>query len=318
MEHRPRPVLVPPPRRRPDPDGGPLPGSARRPARPALHDPDDSPEQAGGADPRSHAGDPAGRARRRLADRAARRRRAPDRSRARGGADRDAGLSARELGGERRRRLPRPARGRRPAESVLSARVISHRPVRAIVVLALLVPACRDRDKPPTAPAQTSGAGAANGTSTPAQIGGAAVANGTSAAAQTAGTGAANGTSAPASAGSPFAGAGRAVVAAQAARAAAAARAQAAAASEAASQCATRAMAALKARDAASLADLAEPAHGVRFTPFLFPSPNDVVLGPALLRRAFSDPKVRNWGTAGESDDRIRATFAKYFARYVY
>jgi len=77
-------------------------------------------------------------------------------------------------------------------------------------------------------------------------------------------------------------------------------------------------MAALKARDAASLADLAHPVLGVRFTPFLFPSPNDVVLSPALLRGAFADPKVRNWGTIGESDDRIRTTFAKYFARYVY
>ena len=79
------------------------------------------------ADPRSHAGDRPRGAHRRLADRAARRGGGADRPRARGHADRDAGLAAREQGRQRRRRLPRPTRSRRPGQPVLVASFAARR-----------------------------------------------------------------------------------------------------------------------------------------------------------------------------------------------
>lgn len=82
---------------------------------------------------------------------------------------------------------------------------------------------------------------------------------------------------------------------------------------------AREALAALRARDGARLASLAHPGKGVLFSPYAYVHPaDDVVLRADELRTAFSDPKVRAWGTTDGRGDTIELTFAKYFERWVY
>jgi hypothetical protein len=78
-------------------------------------------------------------------------------------------------------------------------------------------------------------------------------------------------------------------------------------------------LAALKARDGTTLAAIADPVKGVRFTPY----PNvrtdkDIVLTAAEIARGFADPVQRVWGTTDGKGDPIRLAFADYVARYVY
>jgi hypothetical protein len=83
--------------------------------------------------------------------------------------------------------------------------------------------------------------------------------------------------------------------------------------------CADQSIAAFKAKDMRRIARLAHPTRGVRFTPFSFVEVGrDVVLTRADLEKAMTDPKVRNWGMMGESDDSIEMTFAQYHARFIY
>jgi hypothetical protein len=67
-----------------------------------------------------------------------------------------------------------------------------------------------------------------------------------------------------------------------------------------------------------TLAGLAHPERGVRFTAFAFVRWGDVVLEASEIAGALTDPKVRDWGPLGESDERIKMTFAQYVQRFVY
>jgi len=78
-------------------------------------------------------------------------------------------------------------------------------------------------------------------------------------------------------------------------------------------------LAALKARDMRSLAALAHPTRGVRFSAYAYiDTSTDVVLMPAELARAMSDPKARVWGTHDGKGDPIKETFAGYYAAFVW
>lgn len=70
-------------------------------------------------------------------------------------------------------------------------------------------------------------------------------------------------------------------------------------------------------RDGETLARHAS-AHGVRFSPYAWVSPEeDVVLSPSELRSAFEDPKVRTWGTYDGRGDSIDLAFADYVKTFV-
>ena len=71
---------------------------------------------------------------------------------------------------------------------------------------------------------------------------------------------------------------------------------------------ATLAVEALRDRDMARLAALAHPSRGVRFSPYAFVSQADVVLMPAQLETARSDPTVYLWGAYDGTGDPISLT----------
>lgn len=75
---------------------------------------------------------------------------------------------------------------------------------------------------------------------------------------------------------------------------------------------------ALKSQDGTKLAALAHPAKGVRFTPYPHVGPRDVVLAGTDLRGAFTDTRIRDWGTYDGRGDPIELTFADYYRRFVY
>lgn len=82
---------------------------------------------------------------------------------------------------------------------------------------------------------------------------------------------------------------------------------------------ATAVLAALKAKDMRSLAALAHPTHGVRFSAYAYvDTASDVVLAPAELTRAMVDPKVRVWGVHDGKGDPIKETFASYYRTFVW
>jgi len=81
---------------------------------------------------------------------------------------------------------------------------------------------------------------------------------------------------------------------------------------------ATSAVEALRDRDMARLAALAHPTRGVRFSPYAFVSQADVVLMPAQLETALSDPTVYLWGAYDGTGDPISLTFAAYYEQFVY
>ena len=76
---------------------------------------------------------------------------------------------------------------------------------------------------------------------------------------------------------------------------------------------------ALKRKDGAKLTTLAHPDKGVRFSMYAYiRTDTDQVLKPADLAIAFSDPKVRLWGITDGRGDEVRATFATYYATWIY
>jgi hypothetical protein len=80
---------------------------------------------------------------------------------------------------------------------------------------------------------------------------------------------------------------------------------------------AQRIVEALAKRDLEVLAAVAHPS-GLRFSPYAYLDESDVVLRPAELEGALSDPTIRHWGAYDGSGDPIELSFADYFARFVY
>jgi hypothetical protein len=75
---------------------------------------------------------------------------------------------------------------------------------------------------------------------------------------------------------------------------------------------------ALKAQDMATLAALAHPTQGVRFSPYAFVRDEDVVFTPAQLSGAFSDSTVVAWGAYDGSGEPINLTFAAYYQEFIF
>ncbi len=81
---------------------------------------------------------------------------------------------------------------------------------------------------------------------------------------------------------------------------------------------ATAAVTALRDKDFAALATLADPARGVRFSPYASVRPNDVVLDAATIRQGFTSTRTYTWGFTDGKGDPIDTNFEGYYKRYVY
>lgn len=81
---------------------------------------------------------------------------------------------------------------------------------------------------------------------------------------------------------------------------------------------ATEAVMALRDKDFAKLAALAHPDKGVRFTPYTFIQPRDVVLDAATIRQGTANTRTYLWGFSDGKGDPLEWTFERYLASYVY
>jgi hypothetical protein len=81
---------------------------------------------------------------------------------------------------------------------------------------------------------------------------------------------------------------------------------------------ANQAVLALKNRDMRALAALAHPVAGLRFTPYAYVQPSDVVFPAHRLPGVFEDLAVYHWGAYDGSGEPIDLTFAQYYEAFVY
>lgn len=81
---------------------------------------------------------------------------------------------------------------------------------------------------------------------------------------------------------------------------------------------ATEAVTPLRDKDFAKLATLAHPDKGVRFTPYTFIQPRDVVLDAATIRQGTANTRTYLWGFSDGKGDPLEWTLERYLARYVY
>jgi len=75
---------------------------------------------------------------------------------------------------------------------------------------------------------------------------------------------------------------------------------------------------ALQGGDLASLAALAHPELGVRFSPYAYVQESDQVFSPQQIASLGEDPSVYAWGYFDGSGEPIRMIFPEYFERFVY
>jgi hypothetical protein len=62
----------------------------------------------------------------------------------------------------------------------------------------------------------------------------------------------------------------------------------------------------------------AHPARGIRFTPYAYVTPRDLVFSPARIRTLLADTTRHFWGEYDGTGDPIMLTFSEYFDRFVY
>ena len=78
-------------------------------------------------------------------------------------------------------------------------------------------------------------------------------------------------------------------------------------------------VAALKAKDFTTVASLAHPTKGVRFSPYAFvDTARHVVLDAATIRLGFANTKVYLWGHTSGKGDPMEWNFERYYARQIY
>lgn len=83
-------------------------------------------------------------------------------------------------------------------------------------------------------------------------------------------------------------------------------------------QVAARAIRAISASDWATLASVAHPTYGVRFSPYAYVDTTDqVVLSPAQIAALANDSQFRRWGIYDGSGDPIDLSVQDYFDRFV-
>ena len=87
---------------------------------------------------------------------------------------------------------------------------------------------------------------------------------------------------------------------------------------EAVSALGAQVLTALKAQDLATVAALAHPTQGVRFSPYAFVRDEDLVFTPAQLQGLFADPTLYEWGVYDGSGEPIQLTFAAYYQKFVF
>ena len=79
-----------------------------------------------------------------------------------------------------------------------------------------------------------------------------------------------------------------------------------------------RAIQAISAKDWSTLARLADPTHGVRFSPYSYvDTTTGVVLSPAEIASPGKNSQLRLWGTYDGSGEPIQLTAQAYFERFV-
>jgi hypothetical protein len=81
---------------------------------------------------------------------------------------------------------------------------------------------------------------------------------------------------------------------------------------------ANQAVLALKNRDMQALAALVHPISGLRFTPYAYVQPSDLVFPAQQLPGLFEDPTVYHWGVYDGSGEPMDLTFAQYYEEFVY
>ena len=81
---------------------------------------------------------------------------------------------------------------------------------------------------------------------------------------------------------------------------------------------ASQAVLALKNRDMQALAALVHPVAGLRFTPYAYVQPSNLVLPAHQLPNVFEDATVYHWGVYDGSGEPMDLTFAQYYANFVY
>jgi hypothetical protein len=75
---------------------------------------------------------------------------------------------------------------------------------------------------------------------------------------------------------------------------------------------------ALRDRDMATLAALAHPTLGIRFSPYATVKPEDLVFTPEQIANLLQDPTVYTWGAFDGSGEPIQLAYPDYHARFVY
>ena len=75
---------------------------------------------------------------------------------------------------------------------------------------------------------------------------------------------------------------------------------------------------ALRDRDMATLAALAHPTLGIRFSPYSAIQPDDLVFFQDEIAGMLEDPTMYHWGIYDGSGMDMDLTFADYFAEFVY
>lgn len=82
---------------------------------------------------------------------------------------------------------------------------------------------------------------------------------------------------------------------------------------------AAEAVKALKAKDFATIASLAHPTKGVRFSPYAFvDTQRHVVLDAATIRLGFANTKTYLWGHTSGRGDPMEWTFEQFYTRQLY
>jgi hypothetical protein len=81
---------------------------------------------------------------------------------------------------------------------------------------------------------------------------------------------------------------------------------------------AARGVRALRDKDMATLASLAHPAAGIRFSPYATVKAEDLVFASDQVANLMDDPTVYTWGTFDGSGEPIQMTYPEYHERFVY
>ncbi len=81
---------------------------------------------------------------------------------------------------------------------------------------------------------------------------------------------------------------------------------------------AVTAVQALRDKDMQALASLAHPTQGIRFSPYAYVRPEDLVFTPEQVSQLMEDATIYNWGYFDGSGEPIQMAYPEYHERFVY